>query len=237
MLIRVVRAIIHWCAAWFVFCPPRTRTPSTPVLRGPPDAECIVLFFHGNSGLASVPPWLVKAFGPRVAFYAPEYPGYGGGASAKASEAGVLAAADAAYEYACTLGFRPEQIYVWGLSLGGAAAAHLAATRPCAGIVMHAAFASVLTVVAPWVGRWARAYDVDMFTNVDRMRAVSCPVAFVHGTDDRLIRLNDHCTANFMAVPHRRKRVWRAAVGHSDVPDAFLLVNVAEWIRKKDNYS
>lgn len=229
-----LRAAVHWLAAWFVFMPPRVRVteraPQPMLVERPARARGAVLYFHGNAGLMSIPPWLRTA-ADGLAIYAPEYPGYGAHATTRPSEAGVHAAADAAYAAARADGFAPEAIYAWGNSLGGAAAAHLAARRPLGGLVMHAAFASVFTVVAPWAGALARRCGADMFSNVDALRRVECPVAFVHSRDDRLIRLRDHCLPNLAAVPHVRKQVWRMAGPHNAEPPRAMALGVLRWLQ------
>src|SRR3989338_1709078 len=93
---------------------------------------------------------------------------------------------------------------------------------------MHAAFASVFTVVAPWAGRLARAWDVDMFDNAAHLVDVACPIAFVHATDDRLLPLADHCTP---------KRLWRVGGGHGAPPPQAVVDEVAKWITSFYSYA
>ena len=229
-----VRAAVHWLAAWFVFMPPRVRVAgraAQPMLvERPGNARGAVLYFHGNAGLASIPPWLrVAADG--LAIYAPEYPGYGAHATARPSEAGVHAAADAAYAAARADGFAPEAIYAWGNSLGGAAAAHLAARRPLGGLVMHAAFASVFTVVAPWAAPHAPPVAVEILCKVHALTPVPIPLPLLQSHEDRLIRLRDHCLPNLAAVPHANKRVWRMAGPHNAEPPRTMALDVLLWLQ------
>ena len=89
----------------------------------------------------------------------------------------------------------------------------------------------MFTVVAPWAGALARRCGVDMFDNAAALRRVSCRVAFVHSTDDRLIRLRDHCLPNLAAVPHADKQVWRTAGPHHAEPPRAMALGVLRWLQ------
>ena len=84
-----------------------------------------LMWFYGNGeNIASIWPILRDFQPPGAALLAVDYPGYGG-SEGRATEAGMYAAADVAYG---ALVARPEvdtnRIYVYGRSLGSAAATY-----------------------------------------------------------------------------------------------------------------
>lgn len=122
------------------------------------------------------------------------------------SEENCYADIDAAYEYLLTVKkLAPEQIVVYGRSVGSGPSCYLAAKaaaagRPVAGLILHSPFTSVYRVVFDWgftmVG--------DKFPNIDRIRSVQCPVLIVHGQDDAIVPF-DHGRALHLALPDSSK--------------------------------
>ena len=104
----------------------------------------VLLFFHGNAG--NIADRLDRAqilnarFGLDV--FLVDYRGYGL-SQGSPSEEGLYRDAGAVYEAAVSAGFRPEQIVIFGESLGAAVAVDLARSRPSAGLVLEAPFLSI----------------------------------------------------------------------------------------------
>jgi fermentation-respiration switch protein FrsA (DUF1100 family) len=237
---RALRAAVHWVACWFLFPLGRNRRPARPddpapillthPLRQPP--TCAFIYFHGNCGTATPAPWLNDA--AQAAVYVPEYPGYGRHAAPHASEAGILAAADAAWARARADGWAPANIYLWGTSLGGAPAAHLAATRDCGGVVLSAAFASVGSVVSPRLASVLRVFGCDMFDNAAALARTRCRVAIVHATDDGLVARHN-AAANYEAAANAAARnSWLHPGQHNTPPDEALTREIVCWVMQKE---
>jgi len=92
-----------------------------------------------------------------------------------------------------TLHFAPEQVVIFGESIGGAASTRLAAdlcrggVEP-AGLILQATFPSMLDVISQFFPRLlASIFLVDRYPSVRRIRHVTCPLLAIHGSDDRLI--------------------------------------------------
>jgi abhydrolase domain-containing protein 17 len=82
----------------------------------------------------------------------------------------------------------PEQIVLYGRSLGSGPSCHLAAKaaamgRPVAGLILHSPFTSVYRVVFDF------GFTVvgDKFSNIDVVGKTQCPVFIVHGQDDEIV--------------------------------------------------
>jgi hypothetical protein len=88
----------------------------------------------------------------------------------------------------------PDQLLLWGTSLGAAVAVHLASTlsqhgHPPAGLALVSGFGSVREVARDMVGSVAAWLSVpgDMFASTTRLPTVTCPVAILHGDCDRVV--------------------------------------------------
>ena len=107
----------------------------------------------------------------------------------KPSETGVYDTADTAYQYLLARkDIDPRQIIPFGLSLGGAAAIHLAATKPVGGLVTISAFTSMpdmARAMLPWLPTSLLLRY--RFDNEQKMAAFKCPVFLAHGTADNLV--------------------------------------------------
>ncbi len=86
---------------------------------------------------------------------------------------------------------RPEvdrhRIYVYGRSLGSAAATHIAVTHDVAGLILESPFTSARGMAARHyriVPGFLVRLGLDNLANIRRIR---CPTLILHGTADRLV--------------------------------------------------
>ncbi|HUN88019.1 MAG TPA: alpha/beta hydrolase [Terriglobales bacterium] len=148
-----------------------------------PQTRYTLLFSHGNAeDIGQVMFFLQPFYDAGFSIMAYDYRGYGT-SSGKPSEDGVYSDANATYDYVTQeLHLPPNQIIAMGRSLGSAAAIHLAATRPVAGLIAEAPFLSAFRVltriqILPW----------DKFNNAREIRNVHVPVLIVHGSGDQVV--------------------------------------------------
>jgi fermentation-respiration switch protein FrsA (DUF1100 family) len=130
----------------------------------------------------------VRAFQPPgTAVLVVDYPGYGGSAG-RATEAGLYGAADAAY---AALVARPDvdraRVYVYGRSLGSAAATWVAAHHPVAGLILESPFTSAAAMARQLYALLPRFILRLSLDNLGRMRQIHCPLLVFHGDADRLV--------------------------------------------------
>ncbi len=146
-----------------------------------------LLWFYGNGeNIAAIAPVLRDLAPPHAALLVLDYPGYGGSAG-RATEAGLYATAEAAYTaLAQRADVDPARLYVYGRSMGSAAAVRLAVRHPVAGLVLDSPFTNA------WEMSRARYAILPRFIlrlsldNLRGIRAVHCPVLVFHGTADRV---------------------------------------------------
>jgi uncharacterized protein len=158
-----------------------------------------------------------------------DYRGYAENAGSP-SEAALAADARAVWKFAVEeLNREPEEIVLFGESLGGAVAIDLAAwlsrqETPPAGLITNATFDSVPSLAAAHYPLFPLRWLVwDTWQSVDRIGEVACPVLMFHGTTDTLIPI-EHGRRLFAAAPDRsacgiaKSFVPIEGAGHNDIP-------------------
>ncbi|MFA4944807.1 MAG: alpha/beta hydrolase [Lentisphaeria bacterium] len=149
----------------------------------------VILHTHGNAG--NIAHRLDKAAAWSRAGYATlllEYRGYGrsGGAI---TEAGLYRDAATAWRHlTMEKGIPPRRIIIFGTSLGGAVAAHLAQGKGPAGLVLESSFLSLPDVAAhhyPWLP--VRLLLRYRFPTGEFLAKVACPVLVLHGPADEIV--------------------------------------------------
>jgi fermentation-respiration switch protein FrsA (DUF1100 family) len=152
-------------------------------------ARGTVLFCHGNAGNISHRLDSIRIFhdlGLSVLIF--DYRGYGQ-STGRPTEKGTYKDADAAWQYLVEQrGTQPENIILFGRSLGASIAADLATRQPAAGVILESAFTSVPDVAAqlyPWLPvRWLSRYQ---YNTRKKLADIHSPVLIVHSRDDEII--------------------------------------------------
>lgn len=147
-----------------------------------------LLWFYGNGeNIAAIWPVVREFQPPGTAVLVIDYPGYGGSAG-RTTEAGLYDAADAAYAaLVARPGIDPRRIYVYGRSLGSAAATWVAARHPVAGLILESPFTSAAAMARQSYAVLPRFILRLSLDNLGRMRQIHCPVLVFHGDADRLV--------------------------------------------------
>lgn len=148
-----------------------------------------VLFFHGNGGNISgrLPTIeLIAGLGANIMLV--DYRGYGRSDGAP-SEDNMFSDALAGYRRLIdTKGTPPDQIILFGRSLGGAVAIELATRVECAGLIVESSFTS-----AKAMGKLMFPYfPVGLllkhkFSSIDKISKINCPLLVTHSKEDDMI--------------------------------------------------
>lgn len=192
----------------------------------------LVMFLHGNGGnrmhrIDDID--LLAGLGVDVLIF--DYRGYGEN-DGSPSEKGLALDARAAWSYATNaLDVSPEQIIVFGESLGGGVAVPLAAEqceagRPPAGLILRSSFSSMTDAALhhyPWLP--IRLALLDRYDSMLRIGDITCPILMMHGDADHVVpfALGEKL---FNAAPHEsangieKRLVVLKGAGHNDVLDA-----------------
>jgi fermentation-respiration switch protein FrsA (DUF1100 family) len=147
-----------------------------------------MLWFYGNGEtVAAIWPVVRDFQPPGTAVLVVDYPGYGG-SEGRATEAGLYAAADAAYAaLVARPGIDPRRIYVYGRSLGSAVATQTAARHPAAGLILESPFTSAAAMARHLYKLLPRFSLALRFDNLANVRRIHCPTLVFHGDADRLV--------------------------------------------------
>ncbi|MBN2528644.1 MAG: alpha/beta hydrolase [Deltaproteobacteria bacterium] len=185
-------------------------------LKGDDDAPTI-LFCHGNAGNISGREQLLTLFHElHVNVFIFDYRGYGkseGSPSEKGTVEDVTAAWDLLREQRQ---IAPERIVIFGRSLGGGVATHLASRVRFAGLILMSTFTAV-----PDAGQAAypflpiRLLSKYEYPNLKHIKSIQQPVLFFHGLDDKTIPFS-HGRQLFEAAPGPKTFV-ELPGGHNDV--------------------
>jgi abhydrolase domain-containing protein 17 len=176
-----------------------------------PQAKYTILYSHGNaSDLGDMRPTLDRLHQWGFSVFAYDYRGYGT-SDGSPSENNAYQDADTAYSYLTKeLKIPPQQIIIYGQSLGGGAATELAAKHPVAGLILESTFTSAFRVVVP-----IPILPFDKFTNRDKLSRVRCPVLVLHGEADEVIPLQ-HGQRLYASAPEPKQSLWIPGAGHND---------------------
>ncbi|KAG0482081.1 hypothetical protein HPP92_010165 [Vanilla planifolia] len=151
-----------------------------------PYARFTILYSHGNAAdLGQMLDLFIELRAHlRVNIMCYDYSGYGA-STGKPSEFNTYTDIEAVYE--CLkreYGILPEDLILYGQSVGSGPTLHLAARLSrLRGVVLHSAILSGIRVLYPV----KMTFWFDIFKNIDKIRVVNCPVLVIHGTADDIV--------------------------------------------------
>jgi fermentation-respiration switch protein FrsA (DUF1100 family) len=152
-------------------------------------AKHTLLFFHGNAGNISGRLESVQQFhqlGLNVLIV--DYRGYGQ-STGSPSEEGIYRDADACWRYLTKAkGFAPQNIVVFGRSMGGGPATWLATREQPGAVILESVFTNVPDVGAHHYSFLpVRALATNQFDNESRVGGTKAPKLFIHSRGDRVV--------------------------------------------------
>ncbi len=243
-------------AAWLgqrrlMYFPNPSRVPPTStglngvreqVLRTPDGAELIVwrasargqqptlLYFHGNAGglvnrAQRFAGYQASGFG----LLAMSYRSYSGGTGSP-SEAANIRDARQVYDVLLADGIAPENIVLYGESLGSGVAVALAAEKRVAAVVLDAPYTSIVDVAARqyfWLP--VRPLLFDRYESAKKIGKVTAPLLILHGALDSLIPLQ--MGRELYALANEPKRLIVFDHGHhADLDQHGAIERVKRWL-------
>ena len=148
-----------------------------------------ILFCHGNAGNISHRIDSILIFHKldyNVMIF--DYRGYGL-SEGSPSEQGTYEDGEAFWNFLVTEKQQtPEDIVLFGRSLGGGVASWLAVKQPCRGIILESTFTSVPDLAAqiyPFLP--VKPLAKIRYPSLERLPQIHCPVLIIHSPDDELI--------------------------------------------------
>jgi len=151
-----------------------------------------IVFFHGNGGNISSVAWLAQGFADHsfnVLVF--DYRGYGASDGTAAKESELYADGDAAVDFVIKQkGIRPDQIVLYGHSLGTTIVADVASRRTVGAVVLEAGFSSASSVASsalPWLPGFLHFLGKNRFESARKLKTVKAPILIAHGDPDHTI--------------------------------------------------
>jgi len=247
-LFCIVARLMH---RYFIFVPDRTRVDPKDV--GAKGVEEVVfkaadgtkliawylpargskptlLFFHGNSANVGARANKIATIGADgYGVFMPNYRRYGG-SGGRPTEKRLAADAVAAYDYLRGLGVAPQDIVLYGESLGSAVSTGLSLQRPVEALVFEAPLTSAVDAGhAVWPLLPLSLIMVDQFRVLDRIAQVKVPLFIIHGGRDTHIPLH-HARRIFHAANEPKKLEVIPRAGHNDLFEAGAWPRVREFL-------
>lgn len=184
-------------------------------IRCAPNARFTVLFSHGNAvDLGQMSSFYI-GLGTRINcnIFSYDYSGYGV-STGKPSEKNLYADIDAAWNaLRSRYGISPENIILYGQSIGTVPTVDLASRFECAAVVLHSPLTSGMRVAFPDT---KKTYCFDAFPNIEKVAKIPSPVLIIHGTEDEVIDFS-HGLALFERCPKAVEPLWVEGAGHNDI--------------------
>jgi pimeloyl-ACP methyl ester carboxylesterase len=200
----------------------------------------VILFAHGNRYNITKFQAQYDLFSSLgISFLTFDYPGYGRSAGSP-SEASAYCAVRAAYSYLIhQRGFQPDEILIYGLSLGAAICAELLLEITPKGFIAECPFTNTWTMAKhlyPLVPVWG--IFPNRFRNDHKFTTFTFPVLFIHGTADSITPFL--CSqVLYESTPSHNKRLYLIeGAGHNnclEIGGADLEQNIREWINSLCN--
>jgi fermentation-respiration switch protein FrsA (DUF1100 family) len=151
-----------------------------------------ILHSHGNGGNITNTAWYgvrLTEDGFNVLEF--DYRGYGRSDGEVTDEWALDADGEAAYNYLVTQrGVKPENLVLYGMSLGTTVAIDVASRKPAAALIVESGLSSADEMgqqALPFLPSWLRRLAKNRFESSRKIPNVHCPVLVVHGTNDQTI--------------------------------------------------
>lgn len=147
-----------------------------------------LLYFHGNGGsLESRRERIAKYMARGRGIFMMAYRGFSG-SSGSPSEAANTADAKLAYETLIKDGVKPEDIILYGESLGTGVATQVAVEKPVRGLILDSPYTAVVDRAADiywWLP--VRALVIDSYETRRFIKDVRAPLFIIHGEADDVV--------------------------------------------------
>ncbi len=188
-----------------------------------PNSDKLILVNHGNAGNISHRAWLAKLLvesGSSVFLY--DYQCYGR-STGNPSIFGITQDGLAAFDFAAEkLGYKQENIVLFGESLGSGVACHIAMARPNGGLILQSPFSSLRHIACEKLP-WLRLYPNPLMVtpdldNLTALKNYKQPVLIIHGKMDKTVPFY-HGERLFKIAGENKKFICLPTAGHNDVYD------------------
>lgn len=141
-----------------------------------------------------------------------DYRSFGKSTGMLNGETNMYSDADKIYDYAINLGYRPENIILYGYSMGTSLAGYLASKKPAKAVILESAYSSIPEI--NWVGDKAPSYELN---TAEKAKYIDIPILLIHGEKDEVIT-PDHSKRIYNNINNDSKKlIVLKEGGHGDL--------------------
>jgi fermentation-respiration switch protein FrsA (DUF1100 family) len=200
-----------------------------------PQARGTLLFCHGNGEHVAYNGYygalLSRELNLNVLVF--DFRGYGRSGGDPAKD-GILADGEAAIEWLAEKNsIAPNQVVVYGRSLGGAIACHLGAKHRVKGVFLQSTFSRMTDVASGMYPVFpVRLMMRNQYDSVANVKIYNNPLTHIHGDDDRVVPIKFGQLLFAASVSEDKQFVTLDGFGHNDVPDKVALKHLRPFVDK-----
>ena len=200
------------------------------------DNHKTIVFMHGNAGK-------VDTFYPKMRIFAekgygilmPEYRGFGG-IKGKITQENLEKDALAAIDYLTNLGYKNEDIYLYGMSLGSHMAVHTAVQRQeqgsFAGVILEVPFDSLLNTAKK---RFSfLPFDMiirDEYDNMQEIQQIKSPILIMGAEKDKIVPV-ELAQKLYDAAPDPKDIIIYEKAHHGNLQNFHNDLDILKWIKE-----
>lgn len=181
-----------------------------------------IIYLHGNADNVSswyLAPVEIQKHVPVNALLV-DYRGYGKSTGNPTIE-GVIKDAESMYEFLIQRGFKPENISVYGRSIGGAIALELATRRKVKSIVVQSSFLSLRDIAKEVYFFIPKSLVEGRFWNSKELiKKINVPILVSHGSGDEIVPAS-HSYSLYELANEPKKLVVLQGASHNDISSFF----------------
>ena len=181
-----------------------------------------VIYLHGNAQNVStwyIAPVEIQKHVP-VNFLLVDYQGYGK-STGKPSVEGVITDAQAMYKYLIERGDKPEDISLYGRSIGGAIALELAIREKVKSVVVQSSFTSLKEIAKelfPFIPN--QLVKNSLWNSQEIIKKINAPILISHGDQDEIVPVS-HSYKLFEAANEPKKIIVLKGAAHNELSSYF----------------
>lgn len=227
LLYILVTTIVYFVSTYSIFLPPSSTYDDNASIKRissedgsiiatlylpNPTSNILIIYSHGNAeDLGMIREHMQEFYKLGFSVLAYDYSGYGLSEGAP-SEAAAYDNIYSVYQYAINdLQVEPEDIVVYGRSLGAAPSVDLASKQKVGAVILEAAFVSAFRVVT-----YLPVFPLDKFNNLSKINKIKAPILVIHGTADKIIPLW-HGQKLFNSYRGEKQAYWVEGAGHNNI--------------------
>lgn len=188
-----------------------------------------LVYFHGNAGhIGYRMPIARKLMEAGIGVLLVEYRGYAGNPG-RPSEKGFYRDGEAAMQFLSKRGLQPEEMVLYGESIGSGVATYLAVNLPVCAVVLQAPMSS-LTRIARFHYPWLPFSPWDKYDSLKRINQIEAFLLILHGKRDRVVPYEEG-EKLFAKAVEPKNMISFTDRGHNDLWDDTYFQKIIDFVK------